>query len=218
MRYEHDHGCPTPDEFEEKRAVGRRCLLTLSFVIVMLLLGGVFVWLDARAATENIYWRVDLHQGSSIIAYGQGTTEQLAWEDCFRLQAITRAMTAAETRRNAVSAVTTTVVRWCQTPKRYANVRPDPTGTATLNWQHEQPPPTRGFEVRYTIPGGTELLAQVPGGATARTFTLTGLAPGVYSFVVVALGTCTGTPGSPVDPVVCAEASPESNISAKVVM
>jgi hypothetical protein len=80
----------------------------------------------SQAAVTNIYWRVDLHQGSSIIAYGQGSTEALAWEDCFRLQAITRAMTATETRRNAVAAITGSVVRWCQNPKRYATVSPDP--------------------------------------------------------------------------------------------
>lgn len=97
----------------------------------------------AQAAVTNVYWRLDLHQGSSIIAYGQGATEQSAWEDCFRLKAITRAMTAAETRRNAVAAITTPVVRWCQNPKRYATVTPDPTtpplaaGTATLNWSHD---------------------------------------------------------------------------------
>jgi hypothetical protein len=80
----------------------------------------------AEAAVTNVYWRVDLHQGSYIIAYGQSITEQGAWDDCFRLTAITRAMTAAETRRNAVAAITSPVVRWCQNPKRYSTVSPDP--------------------------------------------------------------------------------------------
>ena len=78
------------------------------------------------AAESNVYWRVDLNQGTSIIAYGQGATQEAAWQDCYRLRAITRAMTAAETRKGAVSAVTTQAVRWCKNPMQLATVRPDP--------------------------------------------------------------------------------------------
>ena len=100
-----------------------RLSLTAAVVTVglCLLVAGV-----SQAAVSNVYWRVDLHQGSYIIAHGQGPTEQDAWDDCYRLKAITRAMTAAETRRNAVAAITTSAVRWCQNPKRYATVTPDP--------------------------------------------------------------------------------------------
>jgi hypothetical protein len=100
-----------------------RINLTAAVVAVglCLLIAGV-----AQAAVTNVYWRVDLHQGSYIIAHGQGTTEQAAWDDCFRLQTTTRALTASETRRTSgVVAVTSSVVRWCQTPKRYATIAPD---------------------------------------------------------------------------------------------
>lgn len=80
----------------------------------------------ARAAETSVYWRLDLHQGAYIIAHGQGSTEQAAWDDCIRLKKITRAMTAAETRRNAVAAITAPTVRWCQNPKRYGTISPDP--------------------------------------------------------------------------------------------
>lgn len=98
--------------------------------LLMLLLAA-----SAGAAVTNVYWRVDLNQGTSIIAYGQGATEQAAWDDCFRLKAITRAMTAAETRKAIVSAVTGSVVRWCKNPMRYATVVPDPVAPPP-------PPPT----------------------------------------------------------------------------
>jgi hypothetical protein len=80
----------------------------------------------AKAEEVNVYWRVDLNQGSYIIAYGQGATEEAAKADCRRLRAITRAMTAAETRKSSVSAITTQAVRWCKNPMQYATVRPDP--------------------------------------------------------------------------------------------
>jgi hypothetical protein len=107
-----------------------RINLTAAVVAVglCLLIGGV-----ALSAESNVYWRVDLHQGAYIIAYGQGTTEQAAWDDCFRLKAITRAMTAVETRRNAVAAITMSAVRWCQNPKRYATVSPDPVVLPPVN-------------------------------------------------------------------------------------
>lgn len=80
----------------------------------------------AETEEVNVYWRVDLNQGSSVIAYGIGQTEQEAKQDCRRLRAITRAMTAAETRKGAVAAVTTVANRWCKNPMEIATVRPDP--------------------------------------------------------------------------------------------
>lgn len=80
----------------------------------------------SQALESNVYWRADLHQGTSIIAYGQGATEDAALQDCQRLQAITRAMTAAETRKAAVAAVTSSAVRWCNNVRRYSTVAPDP--------------------------------------------------------------------------------------------
>lgn len=80
----------------------------------------------SMALESSVYWRADLHQGTSIIAYGQGATEDAALQDCQRLQAITRAMTAAETRKAAVAAVTTSAVRWCNNVRRYSTVAPDP--------------------------------------------------------------------------------------------
>lgn len=94
------------------------------FVGLILLGTGLFLS-DASASVTNVYWRVDLNQGTSVIAYGQGTTEQAAWDDCSRLRAITRAMTATETRRAAVAAVTTSAVRWCKNPMQYGTVSPD---------------------------------------------------------------------------------------------
>lgn len=79
----------------------------------------------SKAAVTNVYWRVDLNQGTSVIAYGQGSTEQAAWDDCFRLRAITRAMTATETRKSAVAAVTTSAMRWCKNPMQFGTVSPD---------------------------------------------------------------------------------------------
>lgn len=144
---------------------------------LFLLVAGV-----AKSAVSNVYWRTDLHQGSYIIAYGQGTTEALAWEDCFRLQAITRAMTAAETRRNAVAAIAGPTVRWCQNPKRYATVTPDPTvpaGAATLSWT----PPTQNTDgtsltnlAGYRLSYGTS--------ATALTSTIQIANPGTSSYIV----------------------------------
>ena len=143
----------------------------------------------AQAAVTNVYWRVDLNQGTSIIAYGQGATEDAAWQDCFRLQAITRAMTAAETRKSAVSAVTGSAVRWCKNPHRYATVSPDPappTGTATLNWEHTVPPAIAGFRIVYGVdPNALATTIQVasPG---LRTYTVTNLPAGNRCFAVKA--------------------------------
>lgn len=92
----------------------------------------VLVAVAVLAAESNVYWRVDLNQGTSIIAYGQGSTQDAAWQDCFRLRAITRAMTAAETRRGPVAAIASPAVRWCKNPMQLATVRPDPVA----------PPPT----------------------------------------------------------------------------
>lgn len=147
------------------------------------------------AAESNVYWRVDLNQGTSIIAYGQGATQEAAWQDCYRLRAITRAMTAAETRKGAVSAVTTQAVRWCKNPMQLATVRPDPVapptlGTAALSWM----PPTRntdgsalsnlaGYRISYGTSAGTlTSTIQIPGPASA--YIVSGLAPGTYFFGV----------------------------------
>jgi len=147
----------------------------------------------AHGAVSNVYWRVDLHQGSNIIAYGQGSTEPLAWEDCFRLQAITRAMTAAETRRYAVAAITSPVVRWCQNPKRYATIAPDPVRTAILSWT---PPTTNtndtaltnlaGYRIAYGT-SATALNSRIEvANAGASSYTVINLAPGTYYFAVLA--------------------------------
>lgn len=80
----------------------------------------------ALSAESNVFWRADLHQGTSIIAYGQGSSAEAALQDCYRLQATAKAMTAAETRRNAVAAISAPAVRWCNNPRRYSTVSPDP--------------------------------------------------------------------------------------------
>jgi hypothetical protein len=141
----------------------------------------------ADAAVTNVYWRVDLNQGSSIIAYGQGATEADAWADCFRLQAITRAMTAAETRKAAVAAVTTIATRWCKNPMRFATVAPDPpAGTATLNWQHTTPPAIAGFRIVYGAdPAVMPNSIQIANPAI-RTYTLTNLPVGNRCFALKA--------------------------------
>lgn len=129
----------------------------------------------AEAAVTNIYWRVDLNQGTSIIAYGQGATEQAAWEDCFRLQGITRAMTAAETRKLAVSAVTRDTVRWCKNPMRYATVSPDPVVPPPVNcvvseWSAWSDPPwlacADGMQSRSVVHTRT-IVTQPANGGTA---------------------------------------------------
>lgn len=124
-RYETDDRCPSPTRDESQREVGRFALGVIA-VLVLLMVLSAYLATQADAATDNVYWRVDLNQGTSVIAYGQGITEQAAWDDCFRLQATTRAMTAAETRKLAVAAVTSVATRWCKNPIRYATVTPDP--------------------------------------------------------------------------------------------
>lgn len=171
----------------------------MKFRIVILILGLCILSLGlALAAETNTYWRVDLNQGSSIIAYGQGATEEAAWTDCRRLRATTRAMTAAETRKAAVSAVTSSVVRWCKNPMQYATVAPDPVippppvREARLSWT----PPTRntdgtalanlsGYRIHYGT-SATALSQTIQVGAVS-TYTVTNLAPGTYYFAVRAI-------------------------------
>lgn len=107
--------------FTVKAEVRRGGAIAVVAIGVCLLVAGL-----AYADVSNVYWRVDLNQGTSIIAYGQGATEEAAKQDCERLRAITRAMTAAETRKGAVSAITKPTVRWCKNPLQYATVSPDP--------------------------------------------------------------------------------------------
>lgn len=148
----------------------------------------------ALSAESNVYWRADLHQGSSIIAYGQGATADAALQDCYRLQATTRAMTAAETRRNAVAAVSANTVRWCNNVRRYSTVAPDPVTpvrTAVLSWT----PPTRNTDgstlnnlAGYRIAYGTSATALAQtiqiANPSATTYTVPNLAPGTYHFAV----------------------------------
>jgi hypothetical protein len=160
-------------------------------LLLTLLLVGV-----AQATTTNIYWRVDLNQGSSIIAYGQGATEADAWADCFRLQAITRAMTAAETRKIAVAAVTTSVVRWCKNPIRYATVTADLAGQAALSWS---PPVVNtdgstltdlaGYRVSYGTSASALTSTIQIANPGLRSYTISNLAPGTYYFAVRAYST-----------------------------
>lgn len=168
--------------------------LTAAVVAVGLCLIGAGV---ARATVSNVYWRTDLNQGASIIAYGIGPTEADAWDDCFRLQVITRAMTAAETRKASVAAVTTIATRWCKNPMRFATITPDatapsaPAGMATLKWT----PPTQNVDgtaltdlVGYRIHYGTSPDALVStiqiANAGASGYVLSNLAPGTYYFGV----------------------------------
>lgn len=149
-----------------------RLNLTAAVVAVglCLLVAGI-----ASAAVTSVYWRVDLHQGIYIIAHGQGATEQAAWDDCVRLKGITRAMTSAETRRNAVAAITTSAVRWCQNPKRYATVSPDPVAPTPVNcvvseWSAWSDPPwlacADGMQSR-TIVRTRTIITQPANGGTA---------------------------------------------------
>jgi hypothetical protein len=170
-RYKTDENCPRPGADEERRIAGRFSIGVVIIILAMLALSA-YLSSVAEAAIANVYWRTDLHQGTSIIAYGQGTTEQAAWDDCFRLQVITRAMTAAETRKAAVAAITAPTIRWCQNPRRYATVSPDPvsptpTPTPTpglISWH----PPTTNDDgspltdlAWYLVHYGTTATAQV---------------------------------------------------------
>lgn len=167
-----------------------RCSLTAAVVMaVAYLVTGITL-----AAESNVYWRADLHQGTSIIAYGQGTTGELAMEDCIRLKRITRAMTAAETRKGTVSAISSSAVRWCNNVRRYSTVTPDPVvppGSATLSWV----PPTQntdgsalsdlaGYRISYGT-SSTALTSTIQVAAAGATgYTVTNLAPGTYYFAV----------------------------------
>lgn len=196
MRYERDERCP-PEMDDKQRRRGLVILILIMLVLMPILVA--ISLMTADAATSNIYWRVSLHQGTSIIAYGQGTSAETAWLDCYKLQETTRAMTAAETRRNAVAAVTSAsgVVRWCEGPKRYATVRPDPPPTpvgATLSWT----PPTQntngtaltnlaGFRIHYgTTPDLAQTIQLASPSVTRHTVNL---APGTYYFAVSAYNT-----------------------------
>ena len=148
----------------------------------------------ALSAESNVYWRADLRQGTSIIAYGQGATAEAALQDCYRLQATTRAMTAAETRRNAVAAVTANTVRWCNNVRRYSTVSPDPVvpvRSATLSWTA----PTRntdgstlndlaGFRIHYGTSAAALTQTIQIANAGASSYTVSNLAPGTWYFAV----------------------------------
>lgn len=139
MRYETDEKCPRPSPDEERRSISRTGIVVVLLVVTLTVISALLAKY-AQAALASVYWRVDLNQGTSVIAYGQGATEQAAWDDCFRLQGTTRAMTAAETRKLAVAAVTSPTIRWCKNPIRYATVTPDqvtppPTSSpGTISW------------------------------------------------------------------------------------
>jgi fibronectin type III domain protein len=176
---------------------------TAAVVAVGLCLIGAGV---AQATVSNVYWRVDLNQSTSVIAYGIGPTEADAWTDCYRLQAITRAMTAAETRKAAVAAITTSAVRWCKNPMRYATVSPDqgiPPGTATLKWTA----PTQntdgtsltnlaGYRIHYGASPDALTYALQVANPGLSSYTLSNLAPGTYFFAVRAY-TSDGTESKP---------------------
>lgn len=117
--------------------------MTIAVVAIGLLLVAAGL---SYADVTNVYWRVDLNQGSSVIAYGQGATEEAAWHDCRRIRAITRAMTVADTRKGSVSAVTTVANRWCKNPTEMATVRPDVSPPPTC-------PPAPASETRQVICG-----------------------------------------------------------------
>lgn len=165
--------------------------MRLSPTAVIMVLGLCLIVAGVALAVEsNVYWRADLHQGTSIIAYGQGATEEAAKLDCYRLQANPKAMTAAETRKGTVSAITTQAVRWCNNPRRYSTVTPDPPTSAVLSWT----PPTQnvdgtaltnlaGFRISY---GTTQDLAQTIqiANPAATRYAFEGLAPGTYYFSV----------------------------------
>lgn len=165
------------------------------------------------SAESNIYWRADLHQGTSIIAYGQGATEEAALQDCHRLQAITRSMTAAETRKSSVAAVTTSAVRWCNNVRRYSTVTPNPVvSEASLSWT----PPTQNTDgsaltnlAGYRISYGASATAMTQtvqiASAGASSYTISNLAPGTYYFAVRAYNSA-GTE------------SANSNVGSKVVL
>lgn len=156
-------------------------MFKIMFSVLMLVVG------TAQAAVTNVYWRVDLNQGTSIIAYGQGATEADAWADCFRLQAITRAMTAAETRKLAVAAVTGPTVRWCKNPMRYATVTPDPpAGTANLSWQHTTPPAIAGFRIVHGTDQAALINTVQVANPALRAYTVTNLPAGNRCFAVKA--------------------------------
>lgn len=169
MRYETDEKCPRPSPDEERRSISRTGIVVVLLVVTLTVISALLAKY-AQAALGSVYWRVDLNQGTSVIAYGQGATEQAAWDDCFRLQATTRAMTAAETRKQAVAAVTSPATRWCKNPIRFATVTLDPvtppptTTPGLISWQ----PPTKNDDgspltdlAWYLVSYGTTPEAQV---------------------------------------------------------
>jgi hypothetical protein len=170
----------------------------------------------ALAAESTVYWRADLHQGTSIIAYGQGATEEAAKLDCYRLQAITRAMTAAETRKAAVAAVTTQAVRWCNNARRYSTVTPDPVvpvRQAVLSWtprlQNNDGSPLTdlaGYRIHYgASPDAMTQTIQVANPGISS-YTVSNLAPGTYYFAIRAYA----ADGD--------QSDPPSNIVSKIVL
>ncbi len=187
-RYKTDTNCPRPTVAEVRSSAGRFSLWVVISILVVLALSA-FLSSRAEAALANTYWRVDLHQGTGIIAYGQGSTSQAAWDDCVKLQALTRAMSATETRKAAVAAITTSVVRWCQNPRVYATVSKDPvpvSGTAALFWQHTTPPAIAGFRIVHgTDPAALVSTIQLP-DATLRTYVVTNLPAGPRYFAMKA--------------------------------
>jgi len=192
MRYQLDDGCPVPSREERRQRWGRFALLWATVILVLV---AAYLARQAEAATASVYWRVDLNQGSGVIAHGQGSTEQAAWDDCIRLQSIVRAMTAAETRRSAVGAVTAATVRWCNNPKRYATVSPDPvapppppppppptSASLTFKWTHDGLN-TTAYRIQYWKHGDIAKTVDLPGN-TVRSAVVTDVSPGTwYGFV-----------------------------------
>ena len=122
LRYETDDRCPRPSRDERQADNAVRCV-----VLILLAIALTAGWHESQAAiTGTPYYRVTLSQGSSDVGYGQGTTEDAAWSDCRRLAGLPRALTAAETRRYAVAALTKATVRACKGPTWYVTVSPDP--------------------------------------------------------------------------------------------
>lgn len=204
MRYEHDDGCPSPDEIEAYRSSGRKYLLVLAAMLLVMVLAGFLGWLDAKSAVTTT-----VHRSYAL------RTCSTCREISFPSEAECTAAAQAEAARVGATRTTGSATYTCIIRHNViATFKVSAAGEANLSWEHDGLN-VDGFRVVYgtradqlihpvQIPktqGCTPLLEGTRIGCRHR---LANLAPATYHFAVIAYGG--------------GNDSPQSNIVSKVVM
>lgn len=177
MRYDHDDGCPTPDEFEEYRVIGRRYLLIIAMIIGACLLAAGLGFLEAKAAVTTATHRSYALRPCSTCREVSYPTEA----EC-TAAANAEAQRVGATREIG-GAVYTCIIRH----NIIATFRPNTSGRAILSWQHDGAR-LEGFRIVYgTDPQAMSSAVDIP-NAASRSHPLQGLSPATYHFAVIAYG------------------------------